>query len=114
EYLTLNRKAERTVHCYVSFIYALAQFYKRFPDLLSHQDIQHWLYHLIAQRKQAPSTVNLAINAVRSFYGKMLQQDHTSAQLQAPAVDTTFPLRFQIRTSAPAQALQAQVNSSTV
>ncbi len=35
----------------------------------------HWLYHLIAERKQAPSTVNLAINAVRSFYGKMLQRD---------------------------------------
>src|SRR5882762_2379792 len=26
EYLTLNRKAERTVHCYVSFIYSLAKF----------------------------------------------------------------------------------------
>jgi integrase/recombinase XerD len=75
EYLTLNRKAERTVQCYVSFIYSLAKHSRRSPDLLSHEDIQHWLYHLIAARKQAPSTVNLAINAVRSFYGKMLQQD---------------------------------------
>ena len=75
EYLTLNRKAERTVHCYVSFIHSLAKHYHRSPELLSHEDIQHWLYHLIAERKQAPSTVNLAINAVRSFYGKMLQQD---------------------------------------
>jgi integrase/recombinase XerD len=75
EYLTLNRKAERTVHCYVSFIYSLAKHYRRSPELLSHEDIQHWLYHLIAERKQAPSTINLAINAVRSFYGKMLQQD---------------------------------------
>jgi site-specific recombinase XerD len=75
EYLTLNRKAERTVHCYVSFIYALARHYGRSPDLLSHDEIQQWLYHLIAERKQAPSTVNLAINAVRSFYGKMLEQD---------------------------------------
>ena len=75
EYLTLNRKAERTVHCYVSFIHALAKHCRRSPELLSHDDIQHWLYHLIAARKQAPSTVNLAINAVRSFYGKMLQQD---------------------------------------
>jgi len=75
EYLTLNRKAERTVHCYVSFIHSLAKYYHRSPDLLSHDEIQHWLYHLIAERKQAPSTINLAINAVRSFYGKMLQQD---------------------------------------
>src|SRR5437868_7365636 len=59
EYLTLNRKAERTVHCYVSFIHALAKHCRRSPELLSHDDIQHWLYHLIAARKQAPSTVNL-------------------------------------------------------
>lgn len=75
EYLTLNRKAPRTVQCYVSFIYSLAKHYRRSPELLSHDEIQHWLYHLIAERRQAPSTVNLAINAVRSFYGKMLQQD---------------------------------------
>jgi len=75
EYLTLNRKAERTVHCYVSFIHSLAKFYHRSPELLSSEELQHWLYHLIAERKQAPSTVNLAINAVRSFYGKMLQRD---------------------------------------
>src|SRR6266446_4032542 len=75
EYLTLNRKAERTVHCYVSFIHSLAKRYHRSPERLSHEDIQHWLYHLIAERKQAHSTVNLAINAVRSFYGKMLQRD---------------------------------------
>lgn len=75
EYLTLNRKAARTVQCYVSFIYALAKYSRRSPDLLSAEDIQHWLYHLIAERKQAPSTVNLAINSVRTFYGGLLQRD---------------------------------------
>jgi site-specific recombinase XerD len=75
EYLTLNRKAERTVHCYVSFIHSLAKQYRRSPDLLGSEDIEHWLYYLIAHRKQAPSTVNLAINAVRSFYGGLLQRE---------------------------------------
>ena len=75
EYLTLNRKAERTVHTYVSFIYSLAKHCRRSPDLLGHEDIRQWLYHLIAERKQAPSTVNLAINAVRSFYGGLLQRE---------------------------------------
>jgi len=75
EYLTLNRKAERTVHTYVSFIYSLAKHCRRSPDLLGSEDIQHWLYYLITERKQAPSTVNLAINAARSFYGGLLQRD---------------------------------------
>ena len=75
EYLTLNRKAERTVHTYVSFIYSLAKHCRRSPDLLGPEDIRQWLYHLIAERKQAASTVNLAINAVRSFYGGLLQRE---------------------------------------
>ena len=75
EYLTLNRKAERTVHTYVSFIYSLAKHGRRSPDLLGPEDIRQWLYYLIAERKQAASTVNLAINAVRSFYGGLLQRD---------------------------------------
>ena len=74
EYLTLNRKAERTVHIYVSFIYSLARDSRRSPDLLGPEDIRRWLYHLIAERKQAPFTVNLAINAARSFYGGLLQR----------------------------------------
>jgi len=75
EYLTLNRKAERTVHTYVSFIYSLAKHCRRSPDLLGPEDIRQWLYYLIAERKQAASTVNLAINAVRSFYGGLLQRE---------------------------------------
>src|ERR1035441_4052950 len=75
EYLTLNRKAERTVHTYVSFIYSLAKHCRRSPDLLGPEDIRQWLYHLIAERKQAASTVNLAINAVRSFFGGLLQRE---------------------------------------
>jgi integrase/recombinase XerD len=86
EHLTLNRKAERTVHTYVSFIYSLAEYTRRSPDLLGPEDIRRWLYHLIAERKQAPSTVNLAINAVRSFYGRMLGRDIESLlrQIQRP------------------------------
>ena len=45
EYLTRNRKAERTVHCYVSFIYSLAKHCRRSPDLLGHEDIRGWLYY---------------------------------------------------------------------
>ncbi|HWX20397.1 MAG TPA: tyrosine-type recombinase/integrase [Candidatus Binatia bacterium] len=93
EYLTLNRKAERTVHAYVSFIYALAKYYRRSPELLGPQDLQHWLYHLIAERKQAASTVNLAINAVRSFYGGMLQRDIEALlrQIKRPKRPTRAP-----------------------
>src|ERR1039457_3647793 len=75
EYLTLNRKAERMVHTYVSFIYSLARHVRRSPDLLGSEHIRQWLYHLIAEHKQAASTVNLAINAARALYGGLPQRD---------------------------------------
>jgi hypothetical protein len=64
---TLSRKAERMVYTCVSFIYSLARHARRSPDLLGPEDVRQWLYHLIAEGKQATSTVNLAINAVGSL-----------------------------------------------
>ena len=93
EYLTLHRKAERTVHSYVSFLYALASFHHRSPDQLAAEDLQRWLYHLIAERKLAASTVNIAINALRAFYGGMLRRDIQSllANIQRPKRPTRVP-----------------------
>jgi site-specific recombinase XerD len=86
EHLTLHRKAERTVHAYVSFIYELAKFHHRSPEQLDAAPIQRWLYHLIAERKLSPSTVNIAINALRAFYGGLLERDIESLlrQVQRP------------------------------
>jgi site-specific recombinase XerD len=75
QYLTLHKKAERTVHAYVSFIYALAKFHRQSPDQLGSSQIEGWLFHLISERKLAPSTVNIAINALRAFFGGLLQRD---------------------------------------
>jgi hypothetical protein len=68
------------------------------PDLLGPEDIRGWLYHLIAERKQAVSTINLAINAVRSFYGGLLQRNiepllHQIKRPRRTALATS-PLRF--------------------
>jgi site-specific recombinase XerD len=93
QHLTLHRKAERTVHAYVSFIHDLARFHHRSPDQLDAAHIERWLYHLIAERKLAPSTVNIAINALRAFYGGLLQRDIEALlrQVQRPRRPTRVP-----------------------
>jgi integrase/recombinase XerD len=99
QYLTLHRKAERTIHAYVSFIYALAKFHLRSPDQLNGPDLERWLYHLIAERKQAPSTVNIAINAVRAFYGGMLRRniDALLAQIERPIRPARVPRPYSMQ-----------------
>lgn len=93
QYLTLHKKAERTVHAYVSFIYALAKFHRQSPDQLDSSQIEGWLFHLISERKLAPSTVNIAINALRAFFGGLLQRDiHLLlSQIQRPKRPTRVP-----------------------
>ena len=122
QYLRLHRKAERTVHSYVSFIYALAKFYHQRPDQLHAQQIEGWLYHLIAQRKLAPSTVNIAINALRAFYGGLLARNIQSllAQVQRPKRPTRVPRPYSMAemetllTAGTAGNLRAQAFLSTV
>ena len=73
-YLTLRQHAYRTVQSYTGWIYQLARFHRRSPDLLGNEEIQAWLLHLIAKPYSA-SSINLAINAIRSFHGGMLGLD---------------------------------------
>jgi site-specific recombinase XerD len=75
EHLTLHHKAQRTIHSYVSFVYELARFHHRSPDILHHDDLRAWLHHLIAERKYAAATVNLAFNSLKAFYGGLLGRD---------------------------------------
>lgn len=37
--------------------------------------IAAWILHLITERKLSASSINLAINALRAFYGGLLGQD---------------------------------------
>lgn len=72
QFLTLSDLAERTVHSYTSYIIQLADFHHKSPDLLTPEQVHFWFFHLISKRKYSASSVNIAINAVHSFYGKFL------------------------------------------
>ena len=65
-YLTLRQLAPRTVQSYTEWIIQLSRFHDRSPDLLGNEEIKAWLLHLIAKPYSA-SSLNLAINAVRSY-----------------------------------------------
>jgi len=98
QYLTLNRKAERTIHAYVGYIYDLARCTKRSPELLGPEDLHGWLYGLITERKLSPSTVNLAINALRAFYGGFLRREIEPllSQIQRPKRPALVPRPYSI------------------
>ena len=60
---------------YTSWVFDLAKFHHRSPDQLGNPEISAWLLHLIQERKLSASSVNVAINSLRSFYGRLLGRD---------------------------------------
>jgi len=75
DHLTLRQLAARTVQSYTDWIVHLARFHQLSPDTLGHPEISSWLLHLINERKLSASSINLAINALRAFYGSFLGRD---------------------------------------
>ena len=72
--MTVRGLAQRTQQSYTSYVADLARYYKRSPDLLSYDQVVDWIHHLIRDRHLAPSSVNIAVNAVRFLYALTLQR----------------------------------------
>jgi len=72
--MTVRGLAQRTQQSYTSYVADLAQYYQRSPDLLSYDQVVDWIHHLIRDRHLAPSSVNIAVNAVRFLYAVTLQR----------------------------------------
>jgi integrase/recombinase XerD len=71
--LTLRGYTQRTQESYVNAVAALGCHYGRSPDRLSDEQVRDYLIGL-HQRGLSRSTVNVAISALRVFYGSMLKR----------------------------------------
>lgn len=80
--LAIRGRAERTQQSYTACVADLARYFHRSPDRISYEEVTVWIHHLIKDRKLAPSSVNIAVNAVRFLYGVTLGRD-TAALLAA-------------------------------
>jgi integrase/recombinase XerD len=73
--LAVRGRALRTQESYTSYVADLARFHGRSPDQVTYDEVVDWIHHLIGERHLAPSSVNIAVNAVRFLYGVTLQRD---------------------------------------
>jgi len=73
--LAVRGRAPRTQQAYTSFVAELARHYQRSPEHLSYDQVVDWIHHLIRDRHLAPSSVNIAVNAVRFLYAVTLRRE---------------------------------------
>jgi site-specific recombinase XerD len=71
--LTLRGYAQRTHESYIAAVAALAGHYKRSPASLSDEEIRGYLIEL-HHRGLSFSSINVAVSALRLFYGQVLKR----------------------------------------
>jgi site-specific recombinase XerD len=82
--LQLSGKGERTQEAYVREVRLLAQFYRKSPDLLSEQELQHSFLHRKNVDGLAPASMRICYSGIRFFYQHVLKRDwHTLTLMRA-------------------------------
>lgn len=89
--MVLRGFAQRTRGSYLAAVTGLARYYHRQPDLLTSEDVQAYLLHLIVERTLAYSSVNQAASACRFLYGKVLQRPQDRFDIPMAKVPNTLP-----------------------
>lgn len=82
--LKIRGRSERTIHAYVASVHALAKYHDKSPDAISDEEIRDWLLHLRTERKLSASSLNVAVNAIRSFHRYVLGRDPAAAIAGVP------------------------------
>ena len=84
--MVLSGKADRTREAYIGAVFGLARHYRRSPAVLTVDEVQGYLLHLIGERHLARSSVNQYSCAFRFLYGRVLGLEGKSFQIPlAPA-----------------------------
>jgi len=66
--MKLRNFSPKTQYAYVSAVSGLAQYFNCSPDMLSNENVQAYLLHLIEGRKLSWSSCNIIISGLRFFY----------------------------------------------
>jgi len=89
--LVLRGMAIRTQEAYIEAVARLAAHYGRGPDTLTAEEVQHYLLHLLRERRLSRSSVNQYGCAYRFFYGTVLGRDGDAFQIPLGAAPQRLP-----------------------
>ncbi|MEO7861043.1 MAG: site-specific integrase [Nitrospirales bacterium] len=89
--MVLRGFALRTCESYLAAVSALAKYYHRSPDLLTPEEVQAWLLHLIVERKLAYASVNQMFCACRFLFDKVLRRPQSRFDIPMAKVPKSLP-----------------------
>jgi integrase/recombinase XerD len=98
--LQLSGKSERTQQPYVREVRLLAQFYRKSPDLISEQELQHSVLHRKNIDRLSPSSLRICYRGIRFFSlhvlerpWKLLDLMRAQSEYRLPAIRSVQEVR---------------------
>lgn len=91
--LRIRKYSQKTIDTYVYYNLKLLEFSRKFPKDITTEDIRSFLDHLFTDKNAAVSSVNLAINAIRFNFERMLGM-RILYELKRPKRDKKLPVVF--------------------
>jgi integrase/recombinase XerD len=89
--LVLRGMAQRTQEAYIDAVARLARHYRRGPETLTADEVQHYLLHLLRERHLSRSSVNQYGCAYRFLYGTVLALDGQAFQIPLARAPQRLP-----------------------
>jgi integrase/recombinase XerD len=89
--LTLRGLAPKTIEAYVSCARTFIAFHMRPPAELGTEHVRAWLLSLITEKGLSPSSVNVAIAALRFLFTVTLQRPEVMASIRATRLHHSEP-----------------------
>jgi integrase/recombinase XerD len=92
EDMQLRGLAARTQESYLAAVQQLAIYYTQSPDLLNEEQLRQYFLYLRNDKRLAPNTINVALNAVKFLYVHTLQRPFPLGDLVRPPLPQKLPV----------------------
>jgi len=89
--LMARKYSRRTVKLYLHYNEEFLRFSRKTPYQISNDDVRDYLYHLAEKKNASASTLNIAINALKFYYGEVLKRKFVY-EIKRPKKDKKLPV----------------------
>jgi site-specific recombinase XerD len=90
--MQIRNLALNTQKSYLQQVSSFARYFRRSPEVLGPEDIRAWIVHLTNERKLAPSSVQLAVGALRFLYRITLRREWSDEDFPLPRRPVKLPV----------------------
>jgi len=90
--MQLRGLADRTQQSYLSAVHHLARYYQKSPDQLTDEELRQYFLYLRNEKRLAPSTIHVALNALRFLYAHTVHRPWPTLDFIRPPRPTTLPV----------------------